>query len=83
MDSLIESCEAMPFLAEQKCVVVIPLILRDLSASDKEKITALLEDPVPTTVLILIVDKEEFLPKKSCRCKKLVHCATKLALCWN
>ena len=70
--SLIESCEAMPFLAEQKCVVVDSFDFEGLSASDKEKITALLEDPVPTTVLILVVDKEEFLPKKSAGAKKLV-----------
>lgn len=45
VDSLIESCEAMPFLAEQKCVVVDSFDFEGLSASDKEKITALLEDP--------------------------------------
>ena len=34
--------------------------------------TELLEDPPETTVLLLVVDKEDFLPKKSASAKKLV-----------
>lgn len=60
------------FWQSKSDVVVDAFDFEGLSASDKEKITALLEDPVPTTVLILVVDKEEFLPKKSAGAKKLV-----------
>lgn len=76
-DSLIESCEAMPFLAEQRCVVVDKFDFEGLNAQDKEKLTALLEDPVSSTVLILTVDKEEFSPKKSAGAKKLVNLCDK------
>lgn len=72
VDNLIESCEAMPFLAERKCVVVDSFDFEAMNAQDREKMSALLQDPPPTTVLILIVDKEEFLPKKNAGAKKLV-----------
>ncbi|WP_296626900.1 DNA polymerase III subunit delta [uncultured Negativibacillus sp.] len=72
VDALLDACEAMPFLAEQRCVVVDKFDFEGLSAKDREKISALLEDPPETTVLILVVDKEEFLPKKSAAAKKLV-----------
>ncbi len=77
VDSLIESCEAMPFLAEQRCVVVDKFDFEAMNSQDKEKITELLQDPVSTTVLILIVDKEEFLPKKNAAAKKLVNLCDK------
>lgn len=72
VDALIESCEAMPFFTEQRCVVVDKFDFEALNAQDKEKISELLADPPQTTVLILVVDKEEFLPKKSAGAKKLV-----------
>ena len=77
VDAVVESCEAIPFLAEQRCVVVDKFDFEAMNAQDKEKMTALLEDPPETTVLILVVDKEEFLPKKSAAAKKLVSLCDK------
>ena len=70
--NLIESCEALPMMAQQRCVVVEKFDFEALNAQDKAKVTELLEDPPETTVLLLVVDKEDFLPKKSASAKKLV-----------
>lgn len=72
VDDLIESCEALPMMAQQRCVVVEKFDFEALNAQDKAKVTELLEDPPETTVLLLVVDKEDFLPKKSASAKKLV-----------
>ena len=72
VDDLIESCEALPMMAQQRCVVVEKFDFESLNAQDKAKVTELLEDPPETTVLLLVVDKEDFLPKKSASAKKLV-----------
>ena len=72
VDRLIEACESLPFLAEQRCVVVEKFDFEGMPAADKEKLTRLLEDPPETTVLILVVDKEDFSAKKSAGAKKLI-----------
>lgn len=76
-DRLIEACESMPFLAEQRCVVVDAFDYEGLSASDRSKVDALLADPVESTVLVLLVDKEDFNPKKSSKAKKLIELCDK------
>lgn len=65
VDDLIESCEALPMMAQQRCVVVEKFDFEALNAQDKAKVTELLEDPPETTVLLLVVDKEDFLPKRA------------------
>ena len=72
VDRLIEACESLPFLAEQRCVVVEKFDFEGMPAADREKLTRLLEDPPETTVLILVVDKEDFSAKKSAGAKKLI-----------
>lgn len=72
VDRLIEACESLPFLAGQRCVVVEKFDFEGMPAADKEKLTRLLEDPPETTVLILVVDKEDFSAKKSAGAKKLI-----------
>ena len=70
VDRLIEACESLPFLAEQRCVVVEKFDFEGMPAADKEKLTRLLEDPPETTVLILVVDKEDFSAPKRARAPK-------------
>lgn len=72
VDRLIEACESLPFLAGQRCVVVEKFDFEGMPAADREKLTRLLEDPPETTVLILVVDKEDFSAKKSAGAKKLI-----------
>lgn len=72
-DRLVEACESMPFLAEQRCVVVDKFDYEGLSASDRDKVDALLDDPVESTVLVLLVEKEDFNPKRSSKAKKLIE----------
>mgnify|MGYP000758294659 CR=1 FL=1 len=73
VDAFIEACESLPLFAQQRCVVVEKFDFEALSAKDKEKVTALLQDPPETTVCILVVDKEEFLPKRSAGARKIVE----------
>ena len=80
VDRLIEACESLPFLAGQRCVVVEKFDFEGMPAADREKLTRLLEDPPETTVLILVVDKEDFSAKKSAGAKKLIAlCVLKTA----
>ena len=42
VDRLIEACESLPFLAEQRCVVVEKFDFEGMLAADKEKLTRLM-----------------------------------------
>ena len=77
VDAMLEACESMPFLAEYRCVVVDHFDFEAMNTKDKEKITAFLQDPVSSTVLILVVEKEGFQPKKSASARKLVELCDK------
>lgn len=79
-DQLLEACEAMPFMAEKRCVVVKDFPFSSLSGQEKEKIEGLLAEPVPTTVLILQVDDGEFLPKKNTKAKRWISLADKFGI---
>lgn len=70
VDDLIESARRCPMMAQQRCVVVEKFDFEALNAQDKAKVTELLEDPPETTVLLLVVDKEDFLPQKERLCQK-------------
>lgn len=73
VNEMLEACESMPFLAESRCVVVDHFDFEALNTKDKDKVSEFLKDPVSSTVLILVVDKEEFSPKKSTSAKKLIE----------
>lgn len=85
VDQMLEACESFPFFAEQRCVTVEKFDYEGLAAQDKAKIDAYLQEPVESTVLLLIVDKEDFNPKKSTKAKKLVELCDKAGavLCLN
>lgn len=72
MEQVAAAAESMPFMAEQRCVVISPFNYGGLNSKDKEIFDSLLEAPVPTTVLILIVNDPDFLPKKNAKAKKLI-----------
>ena len=72
MEQAAAAAESMPFMAEQRCVVISPFNYGGLNSKDKEIFDSLLEAPVPTTVLILIVNDPDFLPKKNAKAKKLI-----------
>ncbi len=85
MEQVAAAVEAMPFLAEQRCVIIAPFKPENLNSKDKEIFDSLLDAPVPTTVLILLINDPDFLPKKNARAKKLVaqvdHVGVVMELC--
>lgn len=72
MEQVAAAAEALPFLAQQRCVVISPFPYNSLSVRDKELFDQLLCSPAPTTVLILLVNDPDFLPKKNQKAKKLI-----------
>ncbi len=72
MEQVAAAVESMPFMAEQRCVVIAPFKPESLNSRDRELFDSLLEAPVPTTVLILLINDPEFLPKKNAKAKKLL-----------
>lgn len=63
--------EALPMMAEYKCVTVKDWNLEKLSKNDLEALTALLSDPNPNTVLILFSPSLSLDVKKSTKLKKI------------
>lgn len=72
MEQVAAAVESMPFMAEQRCVLITPFHYGGLNSREKEIFDSLVESPVPTTVLILMVNDPDFLPKKNAKAKKLV-----------
>ncbi len=72
MEQVAAAVESMPFVAEQRCVTIVPFPYGSLNSKEKEIFDSLVESPVPSTVLILMVNDPEFLPKKNAKAKKLV-----------
>ena len=72
MEQVAAAVESMPFMAEQRCVTITPFPYGSLNSKEKEIFDSLVESPVPTTVLILLVNDPEFLPKKNPKAKKLI-----------
>ena len=72
MEDLVLAVESMPFLAEQRCVIVSDFPYSTINSQDMEIFSSILEAPVPTTTLILVVNDPDFNPKKNAKAKKLV-----------
>ena len=70
VDDLIESCEALPMMAQQRCVVVEKFDFEALNAQDKAKVTELLEDPPETTVLLRLCQKTGGAVRQGGRCHR-------------
>ncbi len=72
MEQVAAAVESMPFMAERRCVVVSPFLYQSLSVKDREIFDSLMSQPVESTVLILVINDPEFLPKKNPKAKKLI-----------
>ncbi len=51
-----------------------------LSAGDLDKLLQILNDAVEPTVFIIAIKQNEFLPKKSSRCRKLLEAVDRLGI---
>ena len=72
MDKVADSAQSLPFMAERRAVVLDDLDLSALSGSDAEKLWQLLQDPVPTTLLLITARTVPLdLKKKGSRGQKL------------
>ncbi|MDL2232905.1 DNA polymerase III subunit delta [Ruminococcaceae bacterium OttesenSCG-928-L11] len=63
-DALYDAVEALPLMAQRKCVVVEDLGISKLPAPEMDKLAAVLDDPSPDCVLIL-TGKSAFDPKSA------------------
>ena len=77
-DRLYDSVLTLPMLSERRCVVLDDPDIDKLSSGDFEKLKTVLGEVDESTVLIIAVKQNEFLPKKSQKCKKLLELAGKL-----
>ncbi|MBS4784750.1 MAG: DNA polymerase III subunit delta [Clostridiales bacterium] len=78
LDRLYDSVLTLPMLSERRCVVLDDPDIDKLSSGDFEKLKTVLGEVDESTVLIIAVKQNEFLPKKSQKCKKLLELAGKL-----
>lgn len=73
MTAVQTEAEGYPFMAERKAVVLMNPNLEKLSKFDGDLLAQLLNDPNPTTVLILYISNFDLNPKKSARIRKLME----------
>ncbi len=75
LDQIEEAIDALPLMAERKCVIVRDL---DFSAGDTaERLLPLIEDPPETTVTVLMYMQLQPQPRKSAKWKALLDAANK------
>lgn len=72
VDSLYDVMEMLPFFAPLRCVVVDGFDYEALDAASRKKFLELLKDPCASSVMVLIVRKEDFDPKKSAKAKEII-----------
>lgn len=72
VDSIAAAVEALPFMAERKCVAVSDLDVEGLRAGELAKLEQLIEAVPPSTVLIFYLPTVEFEPKKAKKWKKFI-----------
>lgn len=77
VDAIADAVEALPMLADCKCVLVYDLNVEALSASGLKKLYELLEDLPETTVFIVSQSTLEMDVKKSAKWKKFLGAAQK------
>lgn len=83
VDDLIESCEALPMMAQQRCVVVEKFDFEALNAQEKAKVSELLEDPRKPPSFCWWWTRRIFCPKRAPLPKNWWRCATRRALSSN
>lgn len=80
MDAVRTECESLPLMADYKCVLIQNPNLEKMSGGDLEMLSAILDDPNPTTVLILYVSAYELNPKRNARLRKLFDQIAKVGI---
>ncbi len=78
VEEIENAAEALPVMAERKCVVVQNLNIEKLPAAQSDRLKALLKDPPPSTVLIFAVTAFEVSPKKSAKVKAFCTAVSKV-----
>lgn len=77
-DHLYDSVLTLPMMAERRAVLLDDPDVDKLSAGDLEKLLQILSEATEPTVLVIAIKQNEFLPKKSARCRKLLETVDKL-----
>ena len=72
LDDIADAAEALPFLAERKCVTVSDLNVESLSSSELNKLNELLDNIPDTTVLIFALPTLEIDAKKSAKWRNFI-----------
>ena len=70
----------LPMMAERRAVMLDDPDIDKLSAGDLDKLLQILNDAVEPTVFIIAIKQNEFLPKKSSRCRKLLEAVDRLGI---
>lgn len=79
-DHLYDSILTLPMMAERRAVMLDDPDIDKLSAGDLDKLLQILNDAVEPTVFIIAIKQNEFLPKKSSRCRKLLEAVDRLGI---
>ena len=79
-DPLYDSSLTLRRMAERRAVVLDDPDIDKLSAGDLDKLLQILNDAVEPTVFIIAIKQNEFLPKKSSRCRKLLEAVDRLGV---
>lgn len=72
VDDIADAVEAMPFMAERKCVTVSDLNVESLSATEINKLNQLIENVPETTVLIFFLPTLAIDVKKSAKWRNFI-----------
>ena len=72
VDEIADAAEALPFMAERKCVTVSDLNVESLGAAELSKLHELIENVPETTVLIFFLPTLEIDVKKSAKWRNFI-----------
>ncbi|MBP3704938.1 MAG: DNA polymerase III subunit delta, partial [Clostridia bacterium] len=72
VDDIADAAEALPFMANHKCVTVSDLNVEALSAAEQNKLMELVENVPESTVLIFALPTLEIDPKKSAKWRNFI-----------
>lgn len=78
VDDIADAVQALPFMAERKCVAVSDFNPESRSAQDMEKFSELLENIPDTTVLVLFLPSVIFEVKKSAKWRNFISAVGKI-----
>ena len=79
-DHLYDSVLTLPMMADRRAIVLDDPDIDKLSAGDLDKLLQILGEAVEPTVLVIAIKQNEFLPKKSNRCRKVLEAVDRLGI---